>query len=74
MINYDKELTLIQNYQMVYKFIENKKKNNFSTYVDKFSHEALDFLIKTLEVDQSKRIEEIKENEDLIKKAQVVTQ
>ena len=56
MINYDKELTLIQNYQMVYKFIENKKKNNFSTYVDKFSHEALDFLIKTLEVDQSKRI------------------
>ena len=56
MISYDRDFTLFQNYKMAFDFIERKNRNSVASYMNRFSHEALDFLVKILEVDQSKRM------------------
>ena len=56
MINYDVDYTPFQNYQRAHEFVEKKQRKSVSSYSDCISDKALDFLKRTLEVDQKKRM------------------
>ena len=57
MLFYEKELTLSQNYDKADKFIELKNSDQLFLFDSQFiSCEAIDFLVKTLEVDPVKRM------------------
>ena len=58
MLFYDQDFSLSQNYRKAEKFIELKDNNKLSQFnSESVSLEAVDFLRRTLEVDQSKRLD-----------------
>ena len=58
MLYYDREFSLSQNYRRAEKFIELKDSNKLSQFnFESISLEAVDFLRRTLEIDQSKRLD-----------------